>query len=217
MSEYSSLRDEILSIKSDINNMINNLTQIAGSERPAKMQRIEQRFGEINQSISEMESQMMMFDSNEKNDAKRFLQQIKVDVRKLEAQYADAQKRGSERDALFGNAPLRADGSSAGQLNSLYDQRQQIQEGNNLTSELGRSVNQGKEAGIGILGELGNQRNKIDHVDEELNNLDTDVDTGSKIIDKMICRQKRRQIFMGVIIVILIIALCVFLYFVFRP
>ena len=216
MSEFSTMREEILSIKTDLNNMINNLTQLAGSERPAKMQRIEQRFAEVNQSISEMESQMMMFDTSEKNEAKRFVQQIKVDLKKLETQYVDAQKRGSERDALFGNAPLRSDGSSAGQLNGLYDQRQQIDEGNNLTTELGRSVNQGKEAGIGILGELGNQRNKIDHVDEELNNLDTDVDTGSRIIDSMICRQKQRTIFMAVIIVILVIALCVFLYFVFR-
>ena len=217
MSEFSSMREEIMSIKSDLNNMITNLTQYSAEERQAKMVRIEQRFGEINQAISEMESQMMMFEGTDKNEAKVFTNQIKADVKRLENQYIDAKKRGSERDQLFGNAAIRADGSSAGQMNSLYDQRQQIDEGNSLTDELGRSVNAGKEAGVGILAELGNQRNTIDHVDDELNKLDTDVDTGSNLIDRMTSRQNRRKVFMVILIIVLVIAICVFLYFVFRP
>ena len=216
MSEFEASRDDILSIKREIQSIINNFATYSSSEIPAKMKRIEEKFGEIRNAVGQMEEQIMMFESSERNEAKKFIAQTKSEITQLENQYKEEKKKGSQRDALFGNAAIRSDGSSAGQMNSLIDQNQLIEEGNDLTNELARGAAAGIEAGTGILAELSNQRNTIDHIDEELDTLDTDVETGDKTITKMICRNKRRMIFMIIVIVILIIAIGVFLYFILK-
>lgn len=216
MGDFHSMREEIERIRKNLSNAVSNLPQYSSQERPVKMQKIEAIFGEFDAAISELESEAVMFDVNDKNMAKKYLIEIKTDYKKLQNDYTDAKRKGSERDALFGGA-IRSDGSSAGQMQSLYDQQSIINEGDNLTTELGRSVAQGHDAGVNILGELANQRGKIQHIDDELNSLDTDVDTGNSIIDRMICRNTRRTIFMIILIIILIIASGVFLYFIFRP
>ena len=216
MSEFQSMKEDILAIERDITSMLNNFPMLSSSEIPGKMKKIEDRFNDLNNSLTEMEEQIMMFDSSEKNEAKKFISQTKNEIQKLESQYKDVKTKGSQRDALFGNAPLRSDGTSAGQLNSLIDQNQLIDEGNNLTTELARGAAAGKEAGMGILAELGKQRSTIDHIDDELDALDTDVEAGDRMITKMICRNKKRSIFMIVVIIILLIAIGVFCYFIFK-
>ena len=216
MSEFQSMKEDILAIERDITSMLNNFTMLSSSEIPAKMKRIEDRFNDLNNSLTEMEEQIMMFDSSEKNEAKKFILQTKNEIQKLESQYKDVKAKGSQRDALFGNSQLRSDGTSTGQLNSLIDQNQLIEEGNSLTNELARGAAAGKEAGMGILAELGKQRSTIDHIDDELDTLDTDVETGDRMITKMLCRNKRRTIFMVAVIIILIIAIALFLYFIFK-
>ncbi|EAY12059.1 Vesicle transport v-SNARE protein [Trichomonas vaginalis G3] len=216
MSDFHSMKEEIDRIKKDISNAVSNLPQYSAQERPSKMQKIEARFGEFDAAINELDLQALMFDVNDKNAAKKYLVEVRNEYKKLQNEYTDAKRKGSERDALFGGA-VRSDGSSTGQMQSLYDQQNIINEGDNLTTELGRSVAQGHDAGVNILGELANQRNKITHIDDELNSLDTDVDTGNSIIDRMICRNTRRTIFMIILIIILLIASGVFLYFIFKP
>ena len=216
MSEYQSMKDDILSVKKEITSMINNFSQLTSAEMPDKMRRIEQRFSDLNSQVEEMEDQAMMFDASERDEAKKFIIQTKSDIKQLEKQYTDAKAKGSQRDALFGNSALRTDGSSTGQLRSLVDQNQLIDEGNGLVTELGRTAQSGKEAGMGILAELANQRQTIDHIDEELDTLDTDVETGDKRITQMLCRNKRRSIFMIIVIIILLVAIGFFLYFIFR-
>ena len=209
------MQEDIESIRKDLSNMINNMAQLAASEMPAKMRKIESRFDELRTAVGELDDNIMMFDDSERNDAKKFLIESKSDIKKLENAYIEAKNKGSQRDALFGNA-IRADGSSAGQLNSLVDQNSLIEEGNDLTTELARSANQGKEAGVSIISELQRQRGVIDHVSEELDTLDTDIETGDQKITSMLCRNKRRTIFMIIIILILVVAIGFFLYFIFK-
>ena len=211
---FEDIKEEINSHVNEASHMINGLSQISSTERAERKQKIEKKFGDISSGIQELENSVMMLGANERNEAKSFLQSIKIETGRLQMDYTNMIKRLEERERLFGNATVSS--LSNNQRGSVVDQRKQIDDGDSLVLELSRGSVNAKDSGVAILSELDNQRRKIDGVSNKLETLDEDIDQGEQILDIMICRNKRRAAFMWIIIFILVIACGIFLYFIFK-
>ena len=92
----------------------------------------------------------------------------------------------------------------------------ELNRGDGLISELSHGVSQAKDSGLTIMDALNDQRRKIGDIDEHLQRLDTNVETGESIITEMLCRDQRRKFFLWGIIALLVVCVCVFLYFLIR-
>jgi len=198
--------EQINETREKISSLIENLSGDSNS-LPAKMQEIEKQFGNLETMIVDFENNMVMLDTNEQMDARKHLQTFRIEKAKLETRYSE----GKNRATLLGKAGMNVDGSSNTQRNSLVDQRGLIDEGNSLTLELALGASQAKDAGVGIISELSKQRDKTDEIEDKLGVLETDVTTGEGLVDVMLCRQKRRSIFMGIILFILAVAIVYFI------
>ena len=215
MSNFYDFRDMIISSKSNITKMIEDLRLHSYNEQTTK--EIEAKFQEIRSSISESEDQITFLEPGDRIEAKKFIQQISSEIKKLEHDFTKAVKRGSVRDALFGNSLIKDDDDvPVGEKHSTFILNDQIEDGNDVANDNGGSQDSGGEVNIGVQKELKRQKSDVKSIDDNLNGLENDNGEGDNFMDKMICGNKRRTVFMIIIIVILIIAAAIFLYFIFR-
>ena len=202
-------------MKEELSQLIDQLIYLENDKLPEKTRDIDNLFGNLQNSLKNFESEMIMLENKDKEIARDNLKTFKIEFAKLEVKYNENKQKKKDRDDLLGNSTSKLDISSQGQKNSLLEQRDLIDNGNSLTLDLARGASMAKESGTNILNELSNQKNSVQEIENKLNNLDTDVSTGESIIDSMVCRNRKKTIFMLIILIIIAIAGGFFVYFLF--
>jgi len=183
-------------------------SDLSKPERDEKTRNIEKSFCEYNMIIEEASGQLLMWDKNEANSAKKFIQTSNADMKKLEYQFQEMRKRCQQREELLGDA------NNADNPHELLTRNaNELNRGDDLISDLSQGVSQAKDSGLVIIDELNKQGRKIRDIDEHLQRLDTNIETGESIITEMLCRDQRRKFFLWGIIALLVVCIGVFLYF----
>lgn len=207
MSDLEIHREEIVRSKEKIEVSLRQLPT-ATTNKQSLLNQIEAQFRDFSAQLDDYGNSMLMFDTNDQYEAKRLLDEMKREENRLRDEYNSAKNREM---LLSGVSDTARD-----QIGGLVGQRQLIEKGDQMVLGISRDVNRGIALGNDIVTEINKQNETLYSINDNLNDLDTDVEVGNKLLDKMICRQKRRNIFMIIIIIILLIAACVFLYFIFK-
>lgn len=178
-------------------------------QREERAKFIENLLEEYHTLITEANGQVLMWDKAQMIAGRKFIDQTDAEMKKLEYQFREMQKRIEQREALMAGA-YPPDGDSQELLSRNSDE---LNRGDRLISELSQNVSQAKDSGLNIMDALNTQRRKIQDIDEHLTRLDTNVETGELIITEMLCRNERRKYFLWGMIALLVIAIGIFLYF----
>ncbi|OHT06702.1 Vesicle transport v-SNARE protein [Tritrichomonas foetus] len=213
MSSCSEYERDLQRITSQIAQGIAQVGNLQGTQRQEKVRQIESDFNTIDEIISSINEEKIMWESSDTLRINRILQDKDLEIRRLRDRFQES----LNRENLFAGA-MHLDGGSAAQRNTLTGQRQEIEKGNGMVDSFNQNVNDIKEVGTGILTEMSSQKYKEDMIGGRLDELGTEISIGEKVTDRMLCRQKRRTAIIWILVVIVVIVfLSVFLYFVFRP
>ena len=208
--------EEIEHSKAQLITNIGQLNNLAGEERQRKVREIERGFTELQELISNTKNDMIMFSPQEKGKAERSLRETEGEIVRMRDNFNNSLNRES---LLAGSSRgPNLEGGSSSQRQQLRNQRGIIQQTNNTLDDSVQVGNATKEIGYGILGDLNRQKAKEEEIDSKLYDLNTDIATGERTTDRMLCRQKRQTALIWIaVVVVIIVFLSVFLYFVFRP
>lgn len=208
MTELSLLKDDVSQIKTLIQEKMIGYADLSPYERDERALFIDTKFEEFQTLIREASSEVLMWDKNQIAAAKKYIEQSNADMKKLEIQFHELQKRIQQREALLAGAHTN-DGDGQELLS-----KNELNKGDKLIDELNYGVTQARDSGKNIIETLGTQRQKILDIDEGLTRLDTNIETGETIITRMICRAQRRKVFIWALIITLSIFIIIFLYFI---
>lgn len=208
MTELSLLKDDVSQIKTLIQEKMIGYADLSPYEMDERALFIDTKFEEFQTLIREASSEILMWDKNQIAAAKKYIEQSNADMKKLEIQFHELQKRIQQREALLAGAHTN-DGDGQELLS-----KNELNKGDKLIDELNYGVTQARDSGKNIIETLGNQRQKILDIDEGLTRLDTNIETGETIITRMICRAQRRKVFIWALIITLSIFIIIFLYFI---
>ena len=120
------------------------------------------------------------------------------------------------RSNLFAGANQNLGDDTQAARGNLVNQRDEIKRGDELISNLGRDVVSAIDSGSNALVELGRQNEVINHIDDNVGNINDEADIGKNFLTEMIGRDRRKVIILWIIVIIVLSLFIVFLYFVFE-
>ena len=208
MSDFSNIQEDINKTINEIKDILKSYLNYEKIEREIKKEFKENKLNDLKKNIEEISNEIIMWDKNNSKEGYKFLNNIKAEIQIIESNFIDLKKKIKDREILLGN-------QFNDQRNMIEDNSQLLNKKGNLINELSKEVNFAKETGTDILSNLNDQRDKLGHINEELSRLESNIDTGDTLLEEMICRGKRRTIFLWFLIIVLIICMFLFLYFLF--
>lgn len=212
MSELEASIDIINGASQKVQNSITSLSQSSGDEFAAKMRAVENDFGNLQDSVDILSQSMMVYSSADKARANDFLQQTKAKMDFYKKQIEQAKKNS----LLSTTAGLRLDGTSAAQRQSLQNQSDLLDKNSGLIDECNNVLDETITRGNATLEELERQRSTIGNLGDHVDELNTTIDDSDSILKRMICRDRKKSIFMGVIVVVMLAAIITFLVLLFK-
>lgn len=214
MTSYQEYETELQQLKNLLSRNISELERLQGEERSRKIRQIEENFNTLNDTISDIKSNLYMMEQNDRNKMNKALEDSREQIRNLENRFRDAKNRGE----LIGSSTVNLEGGVNAARQGLINNREKIQQGNEALRNFNDMGHEVLDAGHGILNDLNDQKEKELQIDRKLDDLDTHTAIGSRTVERMLCRNKKRTAILWIVIVlVVIIFLSVFLYFVFRP
>lgn len=214
MTSYQEYETELQQLKNLLSRNISELERLQGEERSRKIRQIEENFNTLNDTISDIKSNLYIMEQNDRNKMNKALEDSREQIRNLENRFRDAKNRGE----LIGSSTVNLEGGVNAARQGLINNREKIQQGNEGLRNFNDMGNEILDAGHGILNDLNDQKEKELQIDRKLDDLDTNTTIGSRTVERMLCRNKKRTAILWIVIVlVVIIFLSVFLYFVFRP
>lgn len=210
---YQETKDELEQIFNQLRNTVGELSRLPEAQRPGKEQQFQELIEQANSLIQDIEDNQMMWSPHEKSDASNYLKTAKNRLKAIDSDYKENQNR---RDLMRKTNEHALGGSSSDQQETLKDHREIFKQGQNLEMNLLGDLNEGIDGLNNVTSELANQREVEFRVDGNLSELDTDVEKGQGLINKILCQQKKKTIAMWGVLILVLIGLCIFLYFVFK-
>lgn len=211
---YQETKDELEQIFNQLRNTVGELSRLPEAQRPGKEQQFQELIEQANVLIQDIEDNLMMWSTQEKSDATNYLKIAKSRLKAIESDYKENQNRKDLMRRANENSSLGA--SSSDQRVALANQREINTMTKNLEMNLLGDLNEGIDGLSNVTNELANQREVEFRVDGNLSELDTDVEKGQGLINKILCQQKKKTIAMWGVLILVLIGLCIFLYFVFK-
>jgi hypothetical protein len=213
MTEYQQYREDACRIRDALRRNILALSSVSPDKRQGLLAEIEPQFRELQEQVDLITEQKIMWDSTERDAATKFVQEIQTETRRLGEQYSIEKSRSD----LFAGARMSSlAGGSDSERAGLLQGRDKIgKQGENLRT-IEREIRVIQGTAEGILGDLGDQRGKEAGIDDHVNTINHQIDTGNRAMSRIEWREKKKTIAIWVVVVLAIIGLSVFLYFVFK-
>jgi hypothetical protein len=194
-SEYTQFKDHIEAQIADLNESISQYHSKSYHDRAAAYSQISRTFDQISRDLSEWQATAETWPASWRSQVSVYLRQVRANLSAIQQQFT-SQVAEANRQQLLGNPST------------------QTIERDRLADGLLDGANQAKDAGIGILDELGRQRTKLGHIAGNAHQLNADLDRGESLLNEMQCRSRQRKYFLVGVILFLFITLGVFIYYI---
>jgi len=212
---FDTYEEDFEELKKIVEERVRNVPSLDGSKRESEIQQAESDIQELEQLVKSMNLSARNVGSNQNliskiREYEGETSRLKTSLRKATMQI----KASSDRNSLF------TGGLSEKQLAGSLDQRERLL---SATERLERSNMELKAAmataeqtvsvGIEVMGNLDTQRSTMYQIKEKLGNVNDNLSRAKRIMGTMARRVYTNRLIVGLIIFVLLLAICLIVYF----
>lgn len=213
---------EYVDLSADISNQLRSASRKSGESKKATLQAIAKKLDIAEQNVRNMETETYSVPSNVREQLKVRLNNYKRDLAKLKQDHERENKSGGRADLLSGRGGL--DGGLDDDENMSNQQRQRVLQSTSKLNDTSARLDhimrlnaENEQMGADVLNNLQLQREQIIRSKENLDATNTSLTRSNRTIGRMMRRVITNKIIIAIIILVLLAAIGLILYFKLRP
>jgi predicted transcriptional regulator len=211
-TEFQQYRDEYNRLRDSISSKIEVLDSLATDKQGSSCTEIEKAVRDMRSIVDQIHQGRIMWEGGEIAEAGRFITQCEVEILRIQTRFGEQRDRAN----LFARPAGSLEGGSSSERADLLAQRTGVARSAEYVQTICHMASETEQSGHGILETLAAHKTIELGLSEKMDVLSDDVAVGSKAFSRVEMREKFKTVVSGVALALAIVALSVFLYFVFK-